>query len=72
MSKKMTPEQLADYRQSVIRIYEGELTAIGDMLNTISVPEKDEGGDALPPRGRVRWLINRYLALSCEAADAHR
>lgn len=53
----------ATYDRAVISLYDGELHAIDEMLTVVGVPTADENGTEWPTRGRVRWLIEEYVAL---------
>ena len=57
--------------RAVMRLYEAELHAIGEMLTTVGVPENDDDGHPISPRLRVRVLIDQ-LAINALCQDRPR
>lgn len=52
---------------ALLRLYESESHAIGEMLTVIGVPDEDRHGNVLSLRQMVRWLIDRERMFRVEA-----
>ena len=57
------PKDRTQLHKSINVLYAGELHAIEQMLDLVEVPNEDDAGEPVPPRLRVRWLIDQYLEL---------